>query len=168
MDKIFNKQKLLTGILLVGFIVVLEWLLHHFQLPTWPVFMVMVLMFLKHQDPKETPNILVGGAFGIANLIILKLWMGLTAPSLGLWESSIAYVAIFVFCIVLFMDVLPILFNSHAFMYFLVAAVAAAAPAPNPVLWIGCEIIGGLVVVGGLMVINKVIAAIVGPALDNH
>lgn len=168
MEKIFNTQKIATGVLLVGFILLLEWLLHHFSLPTWPVFMVMVLMFLKHQDPKETPNILVGGAFGIANLIILKQWMMLTAASLGPWGSSIAYVGIFVFCIVLFMDVLPILFNSHAFMYFLVAALAMSTPAPNPILWIGCEIVGGLVVVGGLMVVNKAIAAIAGPAPEGH
>ncbi|MHB8076712.1 hypothetical protein E4K67_14970 [Desulfosporosinus fructosivorans] len=168
MGTILTKQKFVTGILLLAIIVVLEWALHHFKLPTWPVFMVMVFVFMSHQDNKEIPKILVGGAFGIYNFVILKAWMGLTASTFGAWESSIAYVCIFVFCIVLFMDALPIVFNNYAFMYFLVTALAASLPNPNIMLWIGCELIGGAVVVVMLMGLTKAIAAIMGATAKNH
>lgn len=162
MGTVFSKQKLITGVLLLAIIVVLEWVLHHFKLPTWPVFMVMVFVFMSHQDNKEIPKILAGGAFGIYNFVILKAWMGMTAALFGTWESSIAYVCIFVFCIVLFMDILPVIFNNYAFMYFLVTAVAASLPSPNPILWIGCELIGGAAVVILLIGLTKAIAAIMG------
>lgn len=168
MNSVFSKQRLVTGVLLLVIIVLLEWVLHHFMLPTWPVFMVMVFIFISHQDNKEIPKILVGGAFGIFNLVLLKYWMGWTAASFGTWESSIAYVCLFVFCIVLFMDALPIVFNNYAFMYFLVTAVAASLPKPNPMLWIGCELIGGAVVVFLLMGLTKAIEVIMGAPAESH
>lgn len=168
MGTILTKQKFVTGVLLLAIIVVLEWVLHHFKLPTWQVFMVMIFVFMSHQDKKEVPKILIGGAFGIFNFVILKFWMGLTASTLGTWESSIAYVCIFVFCIVLFMDAISILFNNYAFMYFLITALAASLPNPNIMLWIGCQLIGGAVVVISLMGLTKAIAAIMGAPAENH
>lgn len=167
MESIFNKEKILTGVLLVGFIILLEWVLHHFSLPTWPVFMVMILVLMSHLDPKEVPKVLVGGLFGIFNIILIDLWMGLTSPALGLWGSQVAYIGILVFLIVLLMDAVPILFNTYLFMYFVVTALASRMPDPNPVLWMGCELIGGLVVVGGLLGLTKIIEAVCGES-ESH
>jgi hypothetical protein len=101
----------------------------------------MVFFFCVHRDFKQGPNILVGGAFGILQIYLIKLWYGVSVPWFGgdmskytdphtqhaLFTSKLIYILIFVFLIVLLKDAIPLLFNDFTFMFFIVAGVAAGA-----------------------------------------
>jgi hypothetical protein len=111
-------------------------------------------------DMKKAPNILVGGLFGIANLIIIKIFLEATAPSLGLELAKLIYVLVFVYAIVALGEVVPVLFNNYTFMYFLVAAVAAKAPNPNVFSWMGVEVVGGAIFIAAILGIMKILGSL--------
>ena len=79
-----SKDRLIFGVLLIVLVALGEIVLAHFKLATWPAFMVMIFFFEAHMDTKKIANILVGGLFGIANLIIIKIFLQIAGPSLGL------------------------------------------------------------------------------------
>jgi len=174
MDKVFNKAKLTTMVLLLALIAVVTLIMEHMELPSWPVFLMMIAFFAVEQNVKMIPNILIGGAFGTLNLIILgKIWMPATVASLGAGTASLVYVLIFVGLIVLLGDVgdiLPKIFNTYAFLYFLASSMGAAMakPAPNLVLWIILELVGGAIIVAGCVGIGKIIAALFGGEAHNQ
>ncbi|HUN56092.1 MAG TPA: hypothetical protein VMU29_13150 [Smithella sp.] len=162
-----SKDRLIFGLLLLVLIALGEIILGHFKLATWPAFMVMIFFFEAHMDTKKAANILVGGLFGIANLIIIKMFLQAVAPSLGLELAKLVYILVFVYLIVALGEVVPILFNNYCFMYFLVAAVAAMAPmsSPNVVFeWMGIEIVGGGLFILGILCIMKIMGALAAKA----
>lgn len=141
MEKVMNKNKAIFLVLLLLLIVVAEFAIETPHFPTWPAMMAMVFFFLSHRDIKTAPAILIGGAFGIFNVFIIKYWYNLTVPMLGgdmsqytsahtqeaLFHSKLIYILIFVALIVLFQDVVGWLFNNYAFMYFIAAGIAGSA-----------------------------------------
>jgi hypothetical protein len=155
-----SKDRLIFGVLLIVLIALGEIVLAHFKLATWPAFMVMIFFFEAHMDMKKAPNILVGGLFGIANLIIIKIFLEAAAPSLGLELAKLLYVLVFVYAIVALGEVVPVLFNNYTFMYFLVAAVAAKALDPNVFSWMGVEVVGGALFIAGILGIVKILGAL--------
>lgn len=118
--------------------------------------MVMIFFFEAHMDIKKAPHILVGGLFGIVNIILIKMFLGATAASMGLELAMLVYVIVFVYLIVALGEVVSIVFNNYAFMFFLVAAVAAKAPAPNVFVWMGVEVVGGALVIAAILGIMKI------------
>ncbi|WP_269477614.1 hypothetical protein [Hominibacterium faecale] len=156
--RIFTKQKLIKLAFTLLVILAAEYTLEILGFPAWPAMMCMVLFFVNHQDTKSAVPILAGGAFGILNAFIIEQWHKLVVPLLGgdihdyaadaLFQSKIIYVLIFVSCIILMKDVAGSVFNSYAFMFFLVAALAlnghlSTMPATNIFMWLGVELIGG-------------------------
>lgn len=155
-----SKDRLVFGVFLIIVVALGEIILGKLGLPSWPAFMVMIFFFEAHMDMKKAPNILVGGLFGIANLIIIKIFLEATAPSLGLELAKLIYVLVFVYAIVALGEVVPVLFNNYTFMYFLVAAVAAKAPNPNVFSWMGVEVVGGAIFIAAILGIMKILGSL--------
>jgi len=155
-----SKDRLVFGVLLIIVVALGEIILGKLGLPSWPAFMVMIFFFEAHMDMKKAPNILVGGLFGIANLIIIKIFLEAAAPSLGLELAKLIYVLVFVYAIVALGEVVPVLFNNYTFMYFLVAAVAAKAPNPNVFSWMGVEVVCGAIFIAAILGIMKILGSL--------
>ncbi|MGO9138039.1 MAG: hypothetical protein ACLP9S_16815 [Syntrophales bacterium] len=151
-----NKDRLIFGVFLIIVIALAEIILGHLKFPAWPAFMVMIFFFEVHMDIKKAANILVGCLFGIANLILIKIFLGAAAASLGLELATLVYVIVFVYLIVALGELVPVIFNNYAFMAFLVAAVAANAPAPNVLVWMGVELVGGAIFIAAILGIVKI------------
>jgi uncharacterized membrane protein len=155
-----SKDRLIFGVPLIILVALGEIILGKLKLPSWPAFMVMIFFFEAHMDMKKAPNILVGGLFGIANLIIIKIFLEAAAPSLGLELTKLIYVIVFVYLIVALGEVVPVIFNNYAFMYFLVAAVTAKGPAPDVFAWMGVELVGGAIFIAAILGIVKISGAL--------
>jgi hypothetical protein len=126
MSQFFPKSKALYTIVILLTIVVGEMVLHPNHWDTWPAFMCMVFFFCVHRDFKQAPNILIGGAFGILQIYLIKLWYAVAVPMFGgdmskytdphtqhaLFTSKLIYILVFVFFIVLLKDAIPLLFNN--------------------------------------------------------
>jgi len=154
-----SKDRLIFGLLLIVLIAIGEIVLTKLKLATWPAFMIMIFFFEAHMDTKKAANILLGGLFGIANLILIKMFLDAAAPSLGLDLAKLVYILVFVYLIVALGEVVPILFNNYCFMFFLVAGLAAMTPAPNVFQWMGVEIVGGGLFIAGILCIMKILGA---------
>jgi len=155
-----SKTRLIFGIFLLVLIVIIDLALHHLHLAAWPAFMVMIFFFESHMNPNRAPHILLGGLFGILNLVLIGMFLKVAAPPLGILAAKLVYVCLFVYLIVALGETVPVFFNNYAFMFFLVAALAAKIqnPAPNPWMWMGIELVGGLGVIGGIMGITRLMA----------
>ncbi|HQG30361.1 MAG TPA: hypothetical protein PLA83_00415 [Deltaproteobacteria bacterium] len=160
MDKIFTKHNILFGFLLVAFIIIFEIILARLSLPAWPAFMVMIFFFVAHEDAKLAPNILIGGLAGIACVVLLKEFHALFDPSVGSEVAKLAFVGLFVYAIVMLQNAVPYVFNSYAFMFFLVAALAEKASSSNPYIWMGVEFIVGGIFIAGVIGISRIVDAL--------
>jgi hypothetical protein len=160
MGTIFSKQGILFGFFLVAFIIVFEIILARLGLPAWPAFMVMIFFFVAHEDIKQAPHILIGGLTGIICVILIREFIAALEPSLGAEAAKLLFIGLFVYSIVLLKDAIPYVFNSFAFMFFLVAALAAHTPNPNPYVWMGVELVVGGIFIAGILGIAKLVALI--------
>jgi len=152
----FSSHSVLFGFLLVAFIIVFEILLAYLKLPAWPAFMVMICFFIAHEDTKQVPAILIGGLAGLLCVILSHAFIAALKPAIGGETAKLLFIGLFVYAIVLFKDVIPAIFNSYAFLFFLVGSLAARASGFNPAVWVAVEfIVGGLFIVG-ILGINKV------------
>lgn len=165
MGEVFGKYRVSFAVLLVALIMVGELFFHHFELPAWPAFMVMVFFFLAHANPAEAKNILAGGAFGIVCAVLSRLTVENVGPALGdPFYAVLLFVAIFVTSIVLLKDAIPLLFNDYAFMFYLVSANIAKAAGVNllaaayPLTLLGVQLIGGTIFILGILLIKKILA----------
>lgn len=122
-----DPQRLIFGLFLLVLILVAEVIFIHFKLPGWPAFMVMIFFFVEHMNKDKAPQILAGGLFGLVCLILLVAFRDALGPILGKEIATLLFVAIFVYAIVAFGEMVPIIFNNYAFMIFTVAAGVATA-----------------------------------------
>ena len=159
MRTIFSSHSMLFGLLLVAFIIVFEILLAYLKLPAWPAFMVMICFFIAHEDTKEVPAILIGGLAGILCVILIHEFIAVLRTAIGLEAAKLIFIGLFVYAIVLFKDALPSIFNSYAFMFFLVGSLAAKLPGTTPYVWMGVEFIVGGIFIVGILGINKIVEA---------
>ncbi|MGA2781278.1 MAG: hypothetical protein ABSF13_05080 [Smithella sp.] len=155
-----SKDRLVFGVFLIIVIALAEIIAGIFDFPAWPAFMVMIFFFEAHMDMKKASHILAGGLFGIANIILIKMFLGVAAASMGMEWALLVYVLVFVYMIVALGEVVPIIFNNYAFMFFLVAGVAAKAPEPNVFVWMGVEVIGGAIFIAAILGIIKILGAL--------
>jgi hypothetical protein len=161
MKKVFTKKSVLFGFLLVAFIIVFEIILARLNLPAWPAFMVMIFFFVVHEDVKQTPNILIGGLTGILCVILLEVFVDTLNPLIGHESSKLLFIGLFVYAIVLLKDALPYVFNSYAFMFFLVSAIALPTATVSPYVWMGIELAVGGIFIMGILGINRIVASII-------
>ena len=160
MEKVFMKRNIVFGFLLVAFIIIFEIILARLSLPAWPAFMVMIFFFVVHEDTKQSPNILIGGLAGIACVILCGLFIDALQSLIGQEAAKLLFVGLFVYSIVVLQNTIPYVFNSYAFMFFLVSALAMHATKANPYIWMGVEFIVGGIFILGIMGINRIVAAI--------
>jgi hypothetical protein len=165
-----TKTRLIFGVFLLILIVFMDLGLHHFHLATWPAFMVMIFFFENHMNPKRSPHILLGGLFGILNLVLIGIFLKAAAPILGILPAKLVYVCVFVYLIVALSEILPWVFNNYAFMFFLISALAAQVqdPVPNPWLWMGIHLVGGAVAIIGILGIGRLMAILFTPKDGSH
>lgn len=120
-----RKERLVFGVYLIGLIIAIELLLHHFHLPTWPVFLVMIFFFEAHMDKQRAPHLIMGAVVGIACYVLTVQFVELTGPHIGIATARLVFICLAVYSIVAFGEVLPMVFNNYAFMFFLVSGLAA-------------------------------------------
>lgn len=161
MAKVFTKRNILFGFLLVAFIIVFEIIMAQLLLPAWPAFMVMIFFFVAHEEIKQAPNILIGGLAGIFCVILLELFVDALKPVMGHEAAKLLFIGLFVYAIVLLKDAIPYVFNSYAFMFFLVSAIAIKIPKANPYIWMGVELVIGGIFILGILGINWLVNAII-------
>jgi hypothetical protein len=160
MEEVFTKKSILFGFLLVAFIIVFEIILARLSLPAWPAFMVMIFFFVVHEDTKQAPNILIGGLAGIFCVVLYGIFIEALQPMIGHEAAKLLFVGLFVYAIVLLQHAIPYVFNSYAFMFFLVAALAMPAAKVSPYVWMGIELIVGGIFIAGILGTNRMVAAI--------
>lgn len=155
-----NKNRLIFGLYLLVLIVAIDLILHHFHWPTWPVFMVMIFFFEAHRDSKRAPHLIVGGIVGVACYMLTVLFVELAGPIVGVPTARLIFICLVVYAIVALGEILPVIFNNYAFMFFLISGLAAQVgeKSPEPLLWMALTLVGGLVVIGGVMGIHKLMA----------
>jgi len=153
MRSCFNRYNIVFGLLLVALIMVAEVVVHYLKVPGWPMFAALVLFFLGHLDTKNIPAIFIGGLIGIICTVLLSQFSILLVPVLGSFIPKLIFIGLFVFSIVLFKDVFPLVFNSYAFMFFLMAGMVHGDVAPFVLAVI--TLLGGGFMVGGTLLINK-------------
>ena len=161
-----SKERLIFGIFLLILIVIIELILHHFHLPAWPAFLVMIFFFETHMDPKRAHHIIIGGFVGICCLILTGIFVNAFGAALGYMTARLTAICLIVYAIIVFGESIPAVFNNYAFMFYLVSGLAATVPepAPNPYMWMGIELVAGTLIIFGIMGIGKLMAAMFGPA----
>lgn len=165
MDKTVLKRNILFGLLLVSFIIVFEIILARLHLPAWPAFLVMIQFFVVHEDLAKAPEIIVGGLFGIVCAVLIDPFKAASGPILGMEAAKLAFIGAFVYAIVMLKDLLPHVFNSHAFLFFLVSSIAkASGDHPRPYVWMIVELVFGLVFVAGILGMNRVVETVLAGA----
>ena len=160
MAKIFTKKNVLFGFLLVAFIIVFEIIMAAVSLPAWPAVMVMIFFFVVHEDIQQAPHILIGGLAGILCVVLSELFIDVLMPVMGHEAAKLLFIGLFVYAIVLLKDALPYVFNSYAFMFFLVSAIARPAATVSPFVWMAIELVVGVIFILGILGINRIVSAI--------
>ena len=153
MNNCFSRYNIVYGVLLVALIMVAEAAVYYLKLPAWPMMAPLVLFFLGHLDTKNVPAIFVGGLVGIACSVLIVPFAVLLAPVLGSFVPKLIFIGLFVFAIVLFKDAIPVVFNSYAFMIFMMAAMVHGTTAPSILAVI--MLLGGGFVIGGTVIIHR-------------
>jgi hypothetical protein len=161
----FNKERLIFGIFLLVLIIIIDLIFHHLNLPNWPAFMIMIFFFEAHMDVKKTSHIIVGGAVGILCLVLTGLFVDAFSSHIGFMTSRLTIICLLVYAIVAFGEILPVIFNNYAFMFYLISGLASAItdPAPNPWVWIGIDLVAGILVILGIIGIGKLTAVLLRP-----
>jgi len=154
----FDRQRLIFGLYLLVLIAAFELVTGHLHLPPWPAFIAMIFFFAEHMDPKKAPHILVGGAAGIACILLARPIIGALAPFAGIELARLGFILLVVYAIVAFGEMVPVIFNNYAFMYLTVTGVAVQLPNPNPFLWMAVTLVGGALLIAGVIAIGKLMA----------
>ena len=160
MGKVFKKKSVLFGFLLVAFIIVFEIILARLSMPAWPAFMVMIFFFVVHEDIKQAPNILIGGLAGIFCVILSGMSIEALQPVMGHEAAKLLFIGLFVYSIVLLQSAIPYVFNSYAFMFFLVSALALPTAKVTPYVWMCIELVVGGIFILGILGINRLVTTI--------
>ena len=152
----FSRRRLVFGLYLIVLVGIAEIVTGRLGLPAWPAFIALVLFFLEHMEVKKVSHILVGSLVGIGLLLLAAPGIGALAHVLSPDWARLAYILIAVYLIVALHDLLPMFFNSYAFMYLTVGGVALATPGPNPYLWALVAVVGGGLLILGAIFIGRI------------
>ncbi len=161
-----KKERLIFGAYLIVLIIMLELVLHHFHLPAWPVFLVMIFFFESHMDRTKAPHLILGGLVGIACYLLTLQFVELFASSLGVDTARLIFICMVVYAIVAFGEILPMIFNNYAFMFYLVSGLAAKLDGipPQPLVWMSLVVLGGGLVIVSILGIARLVALTLGAA----
>jgi hypothetical protein len=157
----FDRQRLIFGLFVLLFIVVTELLTARLKLPAWPAYVAWVLFFIEQMNAHKAPHILVGAAAGIGLVLLAAPAIGLLAPMLGLEWGRLVYILLAVYAIVAFGEMLPLILNNYAFLYFTVGGIALLVPDANPKVWLIMALLGGGLLIAGTMLAGKIMEALI-------
>jgi len=160
----FSRRRLVFGLYLIVLVGLTEVITGRLGVPAWPAFVALVLFFLEHMEVKKISHILVGSLVGIALLLLAPATIGVLAHVLSPETARLAYILIAVYLIVALHDMLPMFFNSYAFMYLTVGGLALATPDPRPYVWALMAVVGGGVLILGAIFIGRISPAAPAPA----
>ena len=152
-----NRRRLLFGLYLIVLVAVAELVTGYLKVPAWPAFVALVLFFIEHMNVKRVSAILIGALVGIAMILVAPAAVALFARALGPEWGRLAYILLAVYLIVALGEMLPLMFNSFAFMYLTIGGLALATPHPNPYLWAVIAAAGGGVLIAGAVLIEKMV-----------
>jgi hypothetical protein len=154
----FDTNRLIFGGMLLLLIAAGEIVLHELQLPSWPVFFVMVFFFLSHMDSKVIPKIICGAVAGLVSIIIAKPLVTMLTPIIGLPLARLSFILGIVALIILFREHVGIVFNDYFFAYFLLGGMASRSPDRHsgPFVWMAVAVVGGLILVYSVLGIRKI------------
>lgn len=155
----FDRQRLIFGLFVLLFIVVTELVTARWKLPAWPAYVAWVLFFIEQMNARKAPHILVGAAAGIGLVLLAPVAIVLLAPILGLEWGRLLYILLAVYAIVAFGEMVPLVLNNYAFLYFTVGGVALQAPDANPVVWLIMGLVGGGSLIAGTMLAGRIMGA---------
>lgn len=155
----FNRRRLILGLYVLALIVITDLVTGYLKLPVWPAFVAWVLFFGEHISPKRSPHILIGAAAGIGLVMLAPIAIGLLAHLIGAEWGRLIYILAAVYAIFAFGEMIPLVLNNYTFMFFTVAGLALAAPNPNPRLWLLVEVVGGGLLIGATIVVDRIIGA---------
>ena len=153
----FNRHRLILGLCVLALIVITEFVTHYLKLPAWPAYVAWVLFFVEHMNPKRAPHVLIGAATGIGLVILAPLAIGWLAHLIGADWGRLLYILAAVYAIFAFGEMIPLVLNSHTFMFFTVAGLALATPNPNPWLWLLVEAAGAGLLIGATIFVCRLI-----------
>jgi hypothetical protein len=159
----FNRRRLIFGLYLIILVAIAELVSGYLKVPGWPAFVALILFFIDHMEVKKVPAILVGAVVGIAMILIAPTVIALFARALGPAWGQLAYIMLAVYLIVALGEMLPLMFNSFAFMYLTIAALALQTPNPNPYLWAVTAVVGGGILIAGAMLIERLVGLHTAP-----
>lgn len=153
-----DRNKLLFGFLLIIIIAIGEIIFHLLHLPAWPAFLIMIFFFISHMDKKLILNMLAGGAFGILMTIVANYIITLLVTfGLDQFSAFLIFVLVFVYSIVVLGEILPIFFNSYAFMSLLFTTTYMKTPNPqNAIVLTAILLIGGGIFIIAILGIAKI------------
>jgi hypothetical protein len=157
----FDSQRLIFGLFVLLFIVVTELLTARLKLPAWPAYVAWVLFFIEQMNPRKAPHILVGAAAGIGLVLLAPPAIGLLTPMLGLEWGRLVYILLAVYAIVAFGEMVPLILNNYAFLYFTVAGIALQTPDANPSVWVFMALLGGGLLIAATMLTGKIMGALI-------
>lgn len=161
--KLLKKERLVFGVYLLLLIVIIELLLHYFHLPAWPVFLVMIFFFESHMNTSRAPHLLVGAMVGVCCYVLTVLFVELTASQLGVETARLVFICAVVYAIVALGEIVPVVFNNYAFMFYLVSGLAARTDAgPQPLVWLALVAVGGGAVIAAILLINRLVRLTLG------
>jgi hypothetical protein len=156
---LFNRGRLLFGLIVLAFIVVTEFVTAAVKVPGWPAYVAWVLFFIEGMNPRKVPGILVGAATGFGLILLAPFAIGFLAHWLGPDWGKLAYVLLAVYSIFAFGELVPLALNNYTFMFVTVAAIALAAPNPNPLVWLLVAELGGGILIGAILLIARMMGA---------
>jgi hypothetical protein len=151
----FNRQRLVFGLYVLALIVITELVTGYFKLPAWPAYVVWVLFFIEHMNPKKAPPILLGAVAGIGLILLAPAVIGLLAQVIGPDGGRLVYILAVVYAIFAFGEMIPLVLNNYAFIVLTVAGLALATPNANPYLWLVMAAAGGGLLIVGTMLVEK-------------
>lgn len=154
-----DKNRLIFGAMLLVLITITEIVLHALQVPGWPVLFVMLFFFLVHMDKKAAPNIIIGALVGIGCFVIAKPVIRAIYPITGLEMGRLLFILVIVAAIILFKEIVPMVFNDYTFAYLLISGLAAKipSPSPNPYIWMAVTLVGGTLFIFAILGMRKIV-----------
>jgi hypothetical protein len=163
----FDRQRLIFGLFVLLLIVATELVTSRLRLPAWPAYVAWVLFFIEQMNTRKAPHILAGAAAGIGLILLAPLAIGLLAPLLGAEWGRLAYILLAVYAIVAFGEMLPLVLNNYAFLYFTISGLALQTPDANPYVWEFMALVGGGLLIVGTILTGKIMGAWI-PAEEQH
>jgi hypothetical protein len=152
---VFNRGRLLFGLVVLAFIVIAEFVTASLKIPGWPAYVAWVLFFIEQMNPKKVPSILIGAAAGLGLILLAPFAIGFLARWFGPDWGRLIYVLLAVYSIFAFGELIPLVLNNYTFMFVTVAAIALGTPNPRPGLWLLVAEVGGGILIGGMLLVVK-------------